>query len=677
MMESASFQMSGGMGQEPVAGSSTYTLRGGIVVIGDAEPMTVSVPSSAPASAASSAPAAQPKPVQQKGNAPAKAGAPKAAPAGPKPPARVPAAKPAAPAAKPTDAAKKPTAPLNAPAQQPQAPKPVTAAPAKTAEPQRPRLSVETLHQKREERKQDRVLGIKKGKTLDAIRNRKRLRAHLPAAVQLIVAAVERRAALRTSEGAAAPAASLLSAGTAGAGLTGLALGGGMGAAGIALLHAARRGRQRTRRARRSAGGAFWLCLLCMAGGMLAPALAAVHAEQSAPRRFAYNGRLLQSGSPVTSPHAIRFSYWKSPNAVAGDLAGNGSINTASAAYADWQETFTVTPDAQGYFSVELGSTEQLPDMGTLSFGTLLSLYLQVEVKPASAAATAFELMDPNPTNDAVDRTGMLSVPFALNADMVDRRGVGTGSGSIPLLGPGGVLPASVIPVTLPADAFTVDSDDSAAAPALRFGTSLNESLTFDTALSRFSFSDDLHVAGNISLTGTVNGVDIAALAATVASGSVVRHTLHPAFAGALVEGDGTANVGRLSVEQEPTSGNPAYRWQSSRSTLQDYDISVRFTLPPTFSAWEAAPLAVSYKTTNGTAAHNAVQVRVFDTDGNETTLSGTSTLADSDWTTAERGFAGSPTWEAGTDIELRFTLKAKNGNDAWLGAVELRYRKE
>ena len=48
------------------------------------------------------------------------------------------------------------------------------------------------------------------------------------------------------------------------------------------------------------------------------------------------------------------------------------------------------------------------------------------------------------------------------------------------------------------------------------FISGANESLTWDNGNSRFTFSDDLNVGGNITLSGTVDGVDIAALNTTV-----------------------------------------------------------------------------------------------------------------------------------------------------------------
>ena len=508
----------------------------------------------------------------------------------------------------------------------------------------------------------------------------KRMQRSLPLQGALMLSETVGNAVTRSS--GSPLGASLLGSSAAGVGL-GALIGAALGGAGVAGLQM-RTARRRTDKKKRAHPLALLLCFGLIAAGAIAPTLSrqgqnasVAHAVQSVPRRFAYNGRLLQSGSPVTTPHTIRFSYWKSPNAVPGDILGNGSIDTGATHFADWQETVTVTPDAEGYFSVELGSEETLPDMAELSFGTLLSMYLQVEVKPEASPQTAFELMDTNPANDAIDRTGMLSVPFALNADTVDKRDVGTGSGSIPLLGPGGILPATVLPITIPGDSFTLDNDDSAAMPSLRFGTVLNETLGFDTALSRFSFSDDLHVAGNLTLTGTVNGIDIVALAQSVASGATVVQVFQPTFPGAAYEEDGTANTGRLSVAGDDVDGRRFYLWQTTKGSLQDYDIVVRFRLPHDFKAWKASPLKVTYKTSTALQVQNAVTLAVLDTDGDDVTLTGGSaTLASSAWEDVARGFAGSPTWSPGEEMTVRFTLKATADHDAQLGAFTLEYEK-
>ena len=691
-MESASFQMSGGLGQPTQAAGSTYTLRGGIEWMREEQAWELSA-ARASSSAASVGASSTAKVIINNGNPQGKpASNTKAPAAGPKPPSRTgvqsTAAKPAAPAQKPAAApAVKPAIPglkpIAAPAVKPAAPQKTENAKTMERKVSPSKLSETQMQNNRSKRTTMRILKRRLSFLPPTVGGRLPKRVRNSPLLLGVLMLGETAGNAMTRPSTASLSASLLGSSAGGMGL-GTLIGTVLGASGVAALQMRTSRRRPGNRKRRAHPLALLLCFGLIAAGAIAPTLSrqgqnasVAHAGQSVPRRFAYNGRLLQSGLPVTTPHTMRFSYWSSPNAVAGDMLGNGSINTHATSFADWQETVTVTPDGQGYFSVELGGNEALPDMAELSFGTLLSMYLQVEVKPAASPQTAFELMDTNPANDAIDRTGMLSVPFAMNADTVDKRDVGSGSGSIPLLGPGGILPATVLPITIPGDSFTLDNDDSAATPSLRFGTVLNQTLSFDSALSRFSFSDDVHVAGNLTLTGTVNGIDIVALAQSVASGATVVQVFQPVFPGAAYEEDGTANTGRLSVAGDDTDGRRFYLWQTTKGTLQDYDIVVRFRLPHDFKAWNPSPLKVSYKTSTGVQAQNAVQLAVLDTDGNNVTLTGGSaTLASSAWEDITRRFAGTPTWSPGEEMTIRFTMKATADRSAQLGAFTLEYEK-
>lgn len=257
----------------------------------------------------------------------------------------------------------------------------------------------------------------------------------------------------------------------------------------------------------------------CMFGSMTAALLMFVgprlmSAETTAPQKIIYNGHLLSSaGTPVTTQMHVRFSYWTSADKVDADISGTGAINISSATYAGWTEVHTVTPDDNGYFSVELGSVTALPDFSSLSTATLLSLYMQVEVKTASAENTSYELLDRDPDDSTVDRSSVRSVPLALNADLLDRRGIGTGSGSIPLLLSGGLLGNSLIPSGMLGSVFTLDSDDTESSEIkLGFGNSLNKALSYDVVNTRFDFNDDVRVQGDLTVTGLINGIDISTI---------------------------------------------------------------------------------------------------------------------------------------------------------------------
>ncbi len=256
------------------------------------------------------------------------------------------------------------------------------------------------------------------------------------------------------------------------------------------------------------------LLLLAFVLGMTSIESEKAYAVQTTPSKHMYNGRLLTaSGTPVTTAQSIRFSYWTSTDFVTGDTDGSGNINTGATTYANWNEVHTVTPNSNGYFSVEMGSVTTLPDLATLPIATLLSLYLQVEVKPQASANTAYELLDIDPTDTAIDRSGVLSVPLAKNADTIDQREIGTSSGSIAILGTGGTFPVSTVPGGTNAGVFTIDANDTEVSEiSLQFGTALNKKLTYDIVNNVFRFNSNVQIQGNLTISGTINGVNITQL---------------------------------------------------------------------------------------------------------------------------------------------------------------------
>lgn len=490
-----------------------------------------------------------------------------------------------------------------------------------------------------------------------------------------------------------------------------------------------------------------------------------VSAETTAPQKIIYNGHLLDSsGNAIVSEHVMRFSYWTSTDYIDGDVTATGAINIGAANYASWTELHTVTPNSDGYFSVELGSITALPDFSSLSVTTLLNLHMQVEVKNATDADTSFEILDRNSADETVDRSPVRSVPFALNSNLLDRREVGSSSGAITFLGSGGFLREAG---TL-ADRFTIDADNSTAGTlSLRFGGDLGKELSYDQGNAFFQFNDDVDIQGDLTLSGLINGVDISTLAAgsnqthlSVSSGaglsvnisagdyringvvtlysgnnnqavvdeatnyvfmgsggltirtsgfptdesyiplaSVVTtggaistitdrrifnaddreqdivKTYAPDYEGAAYEGDGTENTGQLSVSNSGAAITNHYIWTSTRPTLQDYDIVVHAQVPTDFVRWNATPISLLYRTTSGSLSYAKADIEVYDTAGLPVTLSGNfENLTNTDWTTANVEFSGSPAWTAGSGFLIKIRASAKDNQQVQLGHLKLRY---
>lgn len=504
--------------------------------------------------------------------------------------------------------------------------------------------------------------------------------------------------------------------------------------------------------------------LLLTAALLLLPLLAS--AESTSPQTFVYNGHLLSSdGTAITASTSIRFSYWKSADKVSGDVTATGAINIGATNYVGWQEVHTLTPDSNGFFSVELGSGTALPDFSALPVSTLQNLFLQVEVKQASQANTSYELLDSNPDSDTIDRSAVRSVPFAINADFLDRKQVGTGSGAIPVLGSGGVLKAFQIPSGMSGSVFKLDSDDSESRTiTLGFGNTLNKALTYDISNSRFNFNDDLRIQGDLTVTGLINGVDITTvtssdnkhlkvssgagltisvaegdyrlkgtevryagnsgiavadgatnyvffgsggltvrtsafptdesfipLATVVTSGGAVttitdrriystddrertqEQILAPEFDGAAYKGDGSDNVGQLTVSNSGAAITNYYDWTSTRTTLQDYSIEMHLTVPQGFVSWGDPALRVSYRSTSSDAASNKLSIQAYDTSGSLLTLSGSTTnLVSTGWTSTNIEMTGGR-WTPGSSYLIEFKLFAKDNAHMQLGRVKVR----
>lgn len=433
-----------------------------------------------------------------------------------------------------------------------------------------------------------------------------------------------------------------------------------------------RRAMSLSRKRRLSAAAALAVVVL----SMTLP-LDRVLALTTVPLTRVYNGHLfMQNNQPVTGPTKLRFSYWKSPDFVDSDRTGTGAINTNAPMYAFWQEEHFLIPDPNGFFSVRLGSIAPLPDLSGQPLHTLLNLHLQVEVKPGSATDTAYDVLDTDPANPANDRSPILSVPFARNADLIDQHDAGFQFGNIPYLQTGATLPASTIPGGTNMEWFMLDADGSgSASTGLVFGNQLGKTLSYDIGNNRFNFNGDVRIQGNLTVTGTINGIG-------GQSGSSTGALLyHAEFQNASYKGDGSNNTGQLSVQHDPDLRRNYYQWTSTRPALQDYDIYLRVTVPYDFKGWMSTastnPISLTYKSLSPSTTNNKLDVNVFDTNGSQVTLSGSSVnLVNTAWTTAQLEFSGSgsPTWTPGQDFLVRFRMYAKDVGAMQLGDFSLKY---
>ena len=410
-------------------------------------------------------------------------------------------------------------------------------------------------------------------------------------------------------------------------------------------------------------------------------------AATTTPTTINYQGRLLDSSnSPLNGNYTFRFSLWKSTDWIASDTDGAGAINTGAANYANWQETHAETTGIFGLFNVSLGDTTSLPN-----FDANTHKFLQVEVKATSQPDTSYEILDPQGTTaDAIDRKTIHDQAYAENADTVDNADVGTSAGDLAVLGAGGVWDISRMPAGTNADIWQIDENDNAAGGVIQlsFGSALAGSiLSYDpdgvsVGDGWFDFTDDVNVQGDLTTTGTVDGVDLSSIPfANLDTRTKTAH-LNPHFPGATAQAiGGGGHKGKIESFFVDTDGAGApnnfnyYEWTTQQAVIQDYDIVLRWSLPDDFVSWQATPIIFRYKTTTANVAENKLDVTIDDTTGtNIAGLTGGSNLVNTSFTTTNIGFGGGGTFTAGSEITIYIKMSATNVSGAFISDFTFNY---
>lgn len=272
---------------------------------------------------------------------------------------------------------------------------------------------------------------------------------------------------------------------------------------------------------------------------------------------------------------------------------------------------------------------------------------------------------------------------------------------------------------------LTINDDATAANAVLTFGNATtNQTLTYLHSAQKFQFSKDLSVIGSISgstltvdgdanvrgslsasgtirtdgaLSGstltvdgalTLRGVTYNAPTSQGASNTFLRNdgagnltwtttsvgngsglimSLHPEYPNAIYFSSGSSYIGQLTASGGTSALDNSYVWTSTRSSIQDYWISVRVRLPDNFSSWDVVkPIELRYKTGVASASNNHVTVRMKDTAGADVALTSGGALANTSWTTASiTGPQAGGTWTP----KGYFTVYVKVAADSTAGA--------
>jgi len=392
----------------------------------------------------------------------------------------------------------------------------------------------------------------------------------------------------------------------------------------------------------------------------------------TAPYTISYSAKLTNAaGVAVTTAQSVRFSIWTDSDSDAADYLPAGGINPAAGGFTGWQETHAITPDANGLFHVQLGSINTLPN-----FTSATHIYLEVDVKPVASPDTAFEVLDPDGnTANLTDRHPINSGSYAINADTVDNRDAGTGAGQIPFLDPAGQLPISVIPGGTNNDSFILDFNDTVVAPGkitLQFGSFLAKVLEYDTLAGWFNFNDDVNITGNLTVTGTINGVPLGPYNQSM--------VFEPQYGDAVIQPDGTSNKGTLKTGFTDTDGTPGnanynyYSWTTNQPGVQDNDLVFRIKLPEGFTGFQPTPVEFTYRTLDGVPGNNMVDLTIEDTAGTPVVLTGATGLVSPIFAVTPITFVGAPVFIAGQTMTVKIKLSALNAGAAYAGQLKINY---
>jgi len=144
-----------------------------------------------------------------------------------------------------------------------------------------------------------------------------------------------------------------------------------------------------------------------------------------------------------------------------------------------------------------------------------------------------------------------------------------------------------------------------------------------------------------------------------------------PEYPGAVLQADGSSNVGTLTTGYDSTNHYTYYHWAGGAAAIQDYDIVMQLQMQA--NDWDTANdqgIALYYRTSNGTNTNCKIDVEVLDT-GNTQRISPTQGWANTSWTQGTINKPAAGTWTEDSWITVLIKLSAKAGFWAEISQLE------
>ncbi|WP_457557389.1 hypothetical protein [Candidatus Harpocratesius sp.] len=339
-------------------------------------------------------------------------------------------------------------------------------------------------------------------------------------------------------------------------------------------------------------------------------------------------------------------------------------------------ETTGVIPNEIIETGITAGDIPRIEASGKLSE----SIIPDVEVTEVDGKALGYNA-DEIPYQDGTGKLPNSIIPD-IDAVTLDGHDSGYDPGDIPYIDAvTGLLPVEILPggglgsTGTDSEVFRLDEDGDAGPIdriRLDFGLNTGKSLAWDIGDDRFELNGDIFVDGGIETTGTINGVMIGV--------HDENHVLSPRYPNSIFEGDGTDNAkGYMYEEKGNVLGveKSILRWTSKDTTMQDYDVIIRYHLVDKFDSFQALALSLEYFT-EGVSSDSRLDLTVEKEGvvGDQLSGSGIS-LTSNVWKEETFALSGGAVWEKGDTMIIKIKMYGKNNQSSKISDIIIHTREE
>lgn len=157
---------------------------------------------------------------------------------------------------------------------------------------------------------------------------------------------------------------------------------------------------------------------------------------------------------------------------------------------------------------------------------------------------------------------------------------------------------------------------------------------------------------------------------------------LHPQYPGAVwttsLRGAAASgnNLGTQDTGEDVVSyvARHYFEFSSSETSLQDYYVALRFTLPEYFNAWATSnAIQIEYRTESGTSINCHVDAYIYKS-GAASLVASSENNASTSWSTIVIDDSALGTWSSGDIVEIYLKLETRNDYYARVGKVRFNY---